>query len=164
MNLFELDRAFMQALETCMEVDEETGEVFVSEAQLESLQVEYSAKIDNIVSYIKHLEMMNDGIAKEQKRFAKRKKVNENTIERLKRYVGISLMARGYGKFETSRNKLSFKRSTSVDVYDLDDLADDYIKPKVELVPDKDKIKKDIQNGIEVKGARLVEKDNLQIK
>lgn len=159
-SLYELDKAYVEALENAM--NSETGEV--DEYKLESLQCEYQQKIDNTVCYIKNVESLNEAIDKEIKALQERKRVNANKVDSLKKYIGTSLKARGYDKYETSRNKLSFRRSKSVVVFDLDKIPDDYIKPKVELVPQKDKIKKAILDGEFVPGAYLDEKVNLQVK
>jgi hypothetical protein len=160
MNLYEIDKAYVEALE--MAINSETGEV--DEYLMESLQCEYQKKIDNTVCYIKNVEALNEAIDKEIKSLLERKRINNNKVDSLKKYIGTSLRARGYDKYETAKNKLSFRRSTSVVVYDLDKLPDDYIKPKVELVPQKDLIKKAFQNGEIIPGAYLEEKENLQVK
>ena len=160
MNLYEIDKAYVEALENAM--NSETGEV--DEYLMESLQCEYQTKIDNTVCYIKNVEALNEAIDKEIKALQERKRINNNKVDSLKKYIGTSLKARGYDKYETAKNKLSFRRSTSVVVYDLDKLPDDYIKPKVELVPQKDLIKKAFQNGEIISGAYLEEKVNLQVK
>ena len=64
MNLYEIDKAYVEALENAM--NSETGEV--DEYLLESLQCEYQQKIDNTVCYIKNVEALNEAIDKEIKR------------------------------------------------------------------------------------------------
>lgn len=160
MNLYEIDKAYVEALENAM--NSETGEV--DEYLMESLQCEYQMKIDNTVCYIKNVEALNEAIDKEIKALQERKRINNNKVDSLKKYIGTSLRARGYDKYETSRNKLSFRSSKSVQVYDLDKIPDDYIKPKVKLVPQKELIKKAFLNGEIVPGCYLEENVNLQVK
>ena len=67
-------------------------------------------------------------------------------------------------KMETPRMKLSYRKSDSVDVYDIDSLPKEYIKEKVEVSADKTALKKDIKNGKEINGAKIVTNLNMQVK
>ena len=67
-------------------------------------------------------------------------------------------------KMETPRMKLSYRKSDSVDVYDIDSLPKEYIKEKVEVSADKTALKKDIKSGKEINGAKIVTNLNMQVK
>lgn len=58
--------------------------------------------------------------------------------------------------------KISFRKSESVEVDNVDELDEKFKKVKVEA--DKTAIKQAIKNGEEIKGARLVKNNNLQIR
>ena len=58
--------------------------------------------------------------------------------------------------------KLSFRKSESVEIDDIDALDDRFKRIKIE--PDKTAIKTALKIGEKVEGARLVENQNLQIK
>ena len=72
-------------------------------SSLEELQDMYSHKVDNIASYIKNLENLNDAIKNEKKALDERMKQNERKAERLKNYLTMSLNEHGYSNFETPR-------------------------------------------------------------
>ena len=163
-SLYELDKAYLQALETCMEVDEETGEVTINEFALEAMDLEYGAKIDNIVCYVKNIEALNDAIKKEEESLNKRRKVNTNKIDRLKKYIGCSLNARGYDKYETAKNKLSFRKSESVVITNQSLIDPIYLKMKTEISVDKNALKQDLKGGMEIEGCYLETKHNLQVR
>ena len=58
--------------------------------------------------------------------------------------------------------KISFRKSESVEIDNVEELEDRFKRVKVEA--DKTAIKQAIKSGKEVKGARLVENNNLQIR
>lgn len=164
MNLYEIDKHYQEVLENGFSFDEETGEVLFDTESLDKLQGEYNEKIDNIVCFVKSLEALNNAIKNEKKSLDERIKFNDNKIERLKSYVSESLKQRQLKKFETSKNKLSFRKSESVNVIDESLLGMKFLKKKITYTPDKTLIKKALKNGEEVKGATLEVKENLQIK
>lgn len=164
MNLYEIDKHYQEVLENGFSFDEETGEILFDAESLDQLQGEYKEKIDNIVCFVKSLEALNNAIKNEKKALDERIKFNDNKIERLKSYVSESLKQRQLKKFETSKNKLSFRKSESVNVLDESLLDKKFMKEKTTYTPDKTSIKKALKNGEEVSGAVLELKENLQIK
>lgn len=164
MNLYEIDKHYQEVLENGFSFDDETGEILFDTESLDKLQGEYKDKIDNIVCFIKDIEALNLAIKNEKKALDERIKMNENKIERLKSYVSESLKQRQLKKFETSKNKLSFRKSESVNVLDESLLDKKFMKEKTTYTPDKTSIKKALKNGEEVSGAVLEVKENLQIK
>ena len=81
----------------------------------------------------------------------------------LKRYLAAYLDGNQFEAADKSI-KCSFRKSESVNIINLDNLADKYKQTKVEVVPDKKAIKDAIKGGLEVFGAELVTNNNLQIK
>ena len=67
-------------------------------------------------------------------------------------------------KFETPKVKLSYRKSDSVEVSDINLLPKEYVKEKVELSADKTALKKDIKSGKEINGAKIVTNLNMQVK
>ena len=65
-------------------------------------------------------------------------------------------------KMDTELFKLSYRKSDSVNVIDLDAVPDEY--KKITIAADKTAIKKAIKEGAEVAGAELVTNQNLQIR
>ena len=67
------------------------------------------------------------------------------------------------GKLDVGTFTLSTRKSSSVE---LDDnyMDSEYCIQVITHKPDKAKIKKVLQSGKQLKGARLIEKNNLQIK
>ena len=79
----------------------------------------------------------------------------------LKKYVGEVLDGQ---KFQTARVSASWRKSEAVEyVGNVFELPEDYIKYSDPTV-DKTALKKALKNGEEIEGARLVIRQNLQIK
>ena len=164
-NLYQIDAAIENAIERLFDTVNEDGEVEEgTAAELEELKAERAQKLDNIGAYIKNIEADVDAIKAEIKTLQDRAKVKQNKIDRLEDYVAKSLKANNESKFESARVVFSFRKSVSVDITNADMLPKKYIVKKTETAPDKTAIKEALKAGKVVKGAQLVEKQNLQIK
>lgn len=164
MNLYEIDEVIELVIEKGFVVNDETGEVILETDDLNALRTDLDNKIDNIVSYVKNLEMLENGIDEEIKALQKRKKVAQNKADRLRKYVANFLIFKDIKKFETARNKLSFRKSTSVNILDVSAIPQKFITEEVVKKISKTDIKTALKNGEFVDGAELLEKNNLVIK
>lgn len=141
-------------------VDLETGEI-LDEQAFEALQMERNEKLENIALWVKNLLSEAEALKAEEKAFYERRKSAENKAESLKRYLSQQLNGQ---KFTTTRTSVSFRKSSSVEVLDLDKLPTEYRKEVRTFVADKTEIGKALKAGQEVDGAVLVQSLNLQIK
>lgn len=164
MNLYTIDKHIQEVLDNGFSFDEETGELLFDMSSLEELQDMYQSKVDNIASYIKNLENLNDAIKNEKKALDERLKANEKKAERLKNYLAMSLTQNGYSNFETPRNKISFRKSESTKIVNELAIPDKFKKAEVKVSINKAEIKKALKNGVEVPGAVLEEKKNMILK
>lgn len=158
MNLYEIDHAILDC------VDMETGEIVDIDA-LNALEMERNAKIENIALWIKNLLSDAEQMKIEREVLAERKEAAENKAENLKKYLTGYLNG---SKFSTARVAISFRKSKSVDVTDINQImnmsdAGSYLK-YAEPTPDKTAIKQAIESGKTIPGCSLVEKQNIQIK
>lgn len=163
MNLFEINKAISDVIEKGFYEDEETGEILFEVDDLDDLKIAFDEKIDGISGYIKNLDSLNDGIKKEIDNLSKRKKENEK-IKSLKDYLLTMLDIEGIKKYETVKNKLSTRKSKSVNILNEDLISNDFKKRKETWSIDKTAIKAAISNGKKVDGAELVENTNLTLK
>ncbi|MGN0533001.1 MAG: siphovirus Gp157 family protein [Eubacterium sp.] len=169
MNLYEIDRKLGELLENGYNeecVNQETGEFFADkfEELLARYEGERSVKIENIALFIKNLDAESEAIKVEEKRLADRRKAKEKKAKYLKEYLTNSLTQSGETKFESAKCALSFRKSVVTVVDDISALPKQYVTEVVDYVPDKTAIKKALQAGEEITGAKLEEKQNLQIK
>ena len=161
MTLYEIDEALLDCIDT------ETGEILDFE-QLDKLQIERDAKIENIALFIKSLKADAEAIKAEEKRLAERRKAKENRAEWLKDYLYNALNGE---QFETPRVRLSFRGSEAVDITDefavVEYLEKNYVEKA--LTYSMPKISKAVvgellREGKEIPGAVLKQNNNLQIK
>lgn len=175
-SLYEIDQRLLN-LQT-YGVDSETGEVAVTEEDFirmyEEIQMDMETKFVNTACFIKNLRSDAEQIKAEEDRLKKRRQAKENFASRLEKSMDTVIKHHLYNvdeefdtvnkwKLDKPQVRLSYRKSTKLDVYDESLLSDDY-KTTVETVKiDTDKIKKDINNGVEVNGAQIVRNLNLQI-
>ncbi len=137
----------------------------IPEEQLQALveaQTTSIAKLGNLCGFMKHLEHGISLCQTEEERIARMRKVAENRLDSIKRYLLPYIQQQGrpvsIGTF-----KLSTRKSTAVMLADGFEHLD-YCVTKTVITPDKMKIKKALQDGRDVPGAVLVERLSVQLK
>lgn len=154
MNIFEIEQEILNC------VDSETGEIIDFE-KLNELQIAREVKIDSVASWVKQLNAESVAIKEEVTNLQSRQKQKEKKAESLKGY--LSLVLNG-SKFESSKNVISYRKSKSVDITNESLIPEDYIKEEVVYKYNKTDIKHALECGLQVPGAELIEKQNIQIK
>ena len=172
MRLFEIASEFkllQDILNNDCEFNEETGEVVDNSKVIEELFNGLSAtlwnKLDNSAYVIKELEATSDALKDEAKRLGERAKNFSNNADRLKNLMAYALEQSGEDKVKTDKFTFSFRKSEAVEIDELitpDDFDRRYIKIKRDF--DKVKIKDAIKKGKTIDGAKIVTKQNFQIK
>ena len=85
---------------------------------LESIQLDFDTKIENIACMYKGLAVEADAIDAEIKTLQERAARARKTCEWLKNYMASNLQSIGQNKLETARVRLSFRKSESLQVTD----------------------------------------------
>ena len=135
---------------------------------LESLDMMFDEKAENVACLIKELEAEAAAIKEEAASLTDRAKSKANHAESLKKYLAMSMTATGKDKLETARCKLSFRKSEKV--ITTDEFLDWALAENEELLtfrapePNKTAIKNYIKAGGEVVGACIETSMNLQVK
>lgn len=161
MTLYEIKDSYLEFLE--LVANGEIPEEAIADTK-EFLEVDFTDKVDNIASYIKNLTAEAFAIREEEKALAERRQAKEAKIDRLKEYLSVNLQALGRDVVETSRNRVSFRKSTSL-VFEpeaLDKLDDGWFAIKREVK--KKDLTEAIKAGQTFDGIYLQEKRNLQLK
>lgn len=153
-SLYEINNELLEC------TDLETGEVIDTE-KFDQLKMARDDKIENIALWYKNLLAEAEAYKSEKNLFAEREKRALSKADGLKKYLHLSL--RG-AKFKTVKAEISYRKSTSVEIEDIDKLPEDYKKTVESVAADKNGIAKALKEGIEVSGAKLVENNNIQIK
>lgn len=158
MKLYEID----QAIESL--INQETGEISDFEA-FTNLQMERNAKVENIALWIKNLNAESAAVKAEKDRMAERETALKNKAESLTNYLKLLLNGE---KFSTAKVDVSYRKSTALEVDEgfiewAMKRAKKYLKFKDPEI-DKTAVKDAIKSGIELSKARIVDKQNIQIK
>jgi len=100
----------------------------------------------------------------EVKRLQEIKRIRNNTVTRLKTALSNAMLQFDINEIETPTTKINFRKSESVEIIDESLIDKKYKKLVLNTTIDKMAIKKDIKAGIDIDGAKLNKKQNLQIK
>ena len=158
MTIYEIDQAIMEC------VDLETGEIIDTE-QLDKLQMERDAKLENVACWIKDLKAEAEALKNEKQALAERQRVAENKAESLKKWLAYALQGE---KFKTTKCAISFRKSEAVEV--TDEGLNNLMKEHDELLtykapePNKTAIKDALKDGLNVVGVQLVQNVSTIIK
>jgi hypothetical protein len=129
--------------------------------QLIEAQTQSLVQIENLCQYVRNLELGIDICKQEEERIYNMRKKADNRIESIKKYLTPYIQHEG--NIEAGTFKLSIRKSKHVEI--IPGFADmTYCNVKEVVTPDKVAIKKAIESGIAIEGAKLVEQGNLQIK
>lgn len=153
MKLYEIDDAILAC------TDAETGEI-IDEDKLNALLMERDKKCECVGVWIKNLESLIKALKDEEDTLKKRRETAVKKAEALKKWLADAV---GYQKFETAKVIVTFRKSTAAEV-DAEKLPKKWFVRKITLTPDKTAIKSAILAGQKIKGASLVERQNIQIK
>ena len=120
-------------------------------------------KTQNYISLIKEIDGRTNTIDAEIKRLQALKKHNVSFVDRLKENISTAMKTLEIEEIRTDLNKISFRKSKSVQIEDVELLPNDCVI--IEKKPiSKTELKKRIENGEIISGAIIVENKNLQIK
>lgn len=155
--LYENNRTKLKILQQIQDLEGELPEDL--EAALNAAEGERDDLLEDGIATYKNLGGMVELHAAEIKRLTERKKALEARQETLEKWLGNAI---GEGvKWERGVHRLSWLSSTQVEA-ELEKLPLEYIRTKYE--PDKKLLKTELEAGAVIDGAKLVTKNNLQVK
>lgn len=166
MNLYTITQDFNDLLDMLSQAQEENDldQVVLIESGLEITQDNFKDKATNYVKFIRSEEAGLTAIDEEIKRLTALKKSKVSKIDNLEARLSNSMQLIGFDKFDLGLFKLSFRKSTSVEVIDVEQLPEGFKRVKTTVDADKIAIKKAIESGKEVFGATIKNSVSLQIK
>ena len=135
---------------------------------LEAVQIPFEEKVDSLASWVKELTADSEGIGAEIKRLQERKKSKDATIERVKSAILKAMETTGVNKVETPRNKVTTRKSSHVEVVDINalmesDYAEEYLRYSEPSV-NKNAVSKALKEGKVVAGCVLEETVSVSLK
>lgn len=158
---------FLQAIETGE--DEFPKEII--EDTLEAIEGEIQEKAISIALICKDLEADVKAFKEEEDKLASRRRSIEKSIQSMKEYVSMQLLRAGITAIKNDpRARISFRKSQSIDITDETEFVrwaeennrDDLLSYKVSV--SKSAIKDSLERGAEIPGAKIIEKNSIQIK
>lgn len=148
-------------------IDEETGEINDSET-LEVLEKEFqtqlASKAEGIIKVLREQQTNIEMVEIEIERLNFIKARLEKTNENFKKYIKYNMEQLNKSKIETPLGNISLRKTTATEIYDSEIIPKEFMKEKITYTPSKTEIKKALQEGKEVEGARLIVNTNLVIK
>lgn len=161
MNLYQIDQQIEALIQES--VDLETGEILPdASAKLDVLIQDKNQKIINTAKFIKNRSAFVDAMKGEIKKLSERIKSEESKMSWLEDYVKHYM---AYGeKYEDPQCVVSLRKTSRVEVGDINLIPSNYRREKVEVSADKKAIAEAIKSGSTVNGAQLIETFSLQIK
>lgn len=161
MHLYELTDEYLKAFEA-LQVDEQ-GNMIGYEA-LEELAGALDEKLEAVACFVKDLRGEVEKFKAEEAALAARHKQLESRADWLGNYLRGQLEAVGREKFETPRCKVTFIKSSKVNVVDIDLLPEEYRRVKTTVEADRKALLPLLRAGEVIAGVELQESRNLQIK
>ena len=133
----------------------------------DSIMDDFENKADNYAALIKTMMYRSQARKEESKRLAERAKIDENNAKRLAERLKYVMQSNDIGKVETKRYTLNLCKAGGKQGLEVDEDKVDtsYFIEQVISKLDKDRIRADIDNGIDVAGAKFKEREiKLRIK
>jgi len=161
MKLYELGEAYRLISKRIEETeDSDTAEDVVLKAALDSIEDAVENKAQAIIVMAKEWEAEAAALKEEEGRLSKRRKALENRAERIKGYLLVQLVAAGLSKLRTKLFSITVNKPKSrVVVGDASMLPPEFLRVK-DPEPDKNAIKKALEEGRQVPGAHIEEGDH----
>lgn len=147
--------------------DQETGELIMTDdlaSQLEGLELNRAEKQKNIILYVKNAEGEADIIDSEIKRLGDLKRMNAKKQENLKLLLEYSMKQGGETALDFITCGAKFKKNPPSLVIDKDADVSPYMKIVTTESVDKMAIRKDLKEGKEVAGCKMVAGERLEIQ
>lgn len=157
--MLDLERLLMNSL------DEETGEVdtVISNA-LDVKREEFESKALGVATLYRRFNNMSAEIKAEINRLKELLTRTERVEDRLENSLSEACQRLGYTKIDGVRANISFRTSEQTIIDDVDQLPEEFKKVKIDIQPDKTKIKNGIKLGMNIPGAHVEQVKHIQIK
>lgn len=161
-SLYALSEAYIQFLQAV-----EGGDIPLDAINdtLESVDGDFAEKADNIASMIKQLRAEEKALKDERQALAAREVSKKNFADRMTEYLSECMQRAGRMKLDTPHNLVSFRRSERVLLEDEDAIMQAHPEfCKTTIFLQKSEIKQALKDGAVISGARLEERQNIQIR
>lgn len=160
--LYEIEKSLAEITQRIIDNGGEVDEAAVEALALGEIQLEQKALAYGYVIVTAEAEC--DMIDIEIERLSKLKKARKRAAEYLRETISAAMQRYGVKEAKTPTLKLSFRKSTAVQIVNPEQLPPEYNTVTMSVAPNKANILRDLKAGIEVPGCVLEQRENLQIK
>ncbi|GAB6060641.1 siphovirus Gp157 family protein [Desulfonatronum parangueonense] len=132
-------------------------------AYLDDLAIQEAEKADAVAFAMRKRQAEIDFLKSEEERLRGRRKAAEVRLIMFKEYLTSVFKRLGLQKVKGVKSTMFLRKSSSVEVFDLNQLPSKFVQTRIEYVPIKTQIKDELKVGREVPGAQIVERQSLVI-
>lgn len=166
--LYEIQGEYLALLEFADATDPEDQQTFLD--TMESIQGELEIKADNYAAVIAEISANVDKFDKEIQRLTAKRDAMENNIKYMKERLFEAMKLMGVNEITGEHFKLKIQKNGGKQPvkYDIDEKTPELYPEKYQktkIILDKDKIREDLESGVELTCAHLEERgEHLRIK
>jgi len=160
--LASIEQEISNILATAEELPEDQQELALD--YLDELGVQEIEKADSVAFAVRKRQSEIQFLKEEETRLRNRRQAAENRLQQFREYLVQLFQAEEISKISGIKSTLYLRKSSSVEVEDVALLPSELVKTEVTFTPKKTDIKKQIENGVEVPGARINERQILMVR
>lgn len=136
------------------------------EDTLEAIIGQFEVKAQSVIAYIKNQEITEKMLEGHIRRMTGKLKAVKAQNQSLKDYLARNMQAAGITEIKADDGtfKASFRKSEAVVILDEAQIPAEFMREAVKTEPDKTAIRKAIESGRQVAGAKIEGRKNLQIR
>lgn len=136
------------------------------EDTLEAVIGQFEVKAQSVIAYIKNQEITEKMLEEHIGRMTGKLKAAKARNQSLKDYLARNMQAAGITEIKADDGtfKASFRKSEAVVILDEAQIPAEFMRDTVKTEPDKTAIRKAIESGRQVAGAKIEGRKNLQIR
>ncbi|EMR8758903.1 siphovirus Gp157 family protein [Neisseria gonorrhoeae] len=136
------------------------------EDTLEAVIGQFEVKAQSVIAYIKNQEITEKMLEEHIGRMTGKLKAVKAQNQSLKDYLARNMQAAGITEIKADDGtfKASFRKSEAVVILDEAQIPAEFMREAVKTEPDKTAIRKAIESGRQVAGAKIEGRKNLQIR
>jgi len=164
LSLYQISSIYLEAMDILTDPEMELPAEAITDT-LEGLGGEMEEKAINVAKFMRNIEATANAIKEAETAMAKRRKALENRASWMKDYLKGSMEHTGIIKIECPYFKLSIQKNpAAVNIINEDTIPDKFKEQVITWKVDKTAIKKAIQSGKTIPGAKLLNGTRLAIR
>lgn len=160
MKLYEITKEYEEILNQVYDDEDNVNQTAL--IKLEEIKETVQKKAVAVACFIKNMEAEKSSIEEAKKNMMEREKRLKKRVDDMEGYLLHNMQRCGIERITCPYFEIKLKKCPpSVDVLDEKSLPEEYIRTKVERLPDKIKMKEEMMAGVLIPGAML--KSNLKL-